>query len=924
MKKIFLKAFVLSFFFIFTTGVFAQNTKPTLQKKDYDQWQSIRASSISPDGIWTSYIISPVEGNDSLYIKTTKGEKLYSFPFGSNLAFSKDSKWASIRIGYSEEETKKKKEKKEQIRYKLKLMNLISGEDILFEDIQSSSFSENSSHLGMKMYPPAKSKDPGSDLLLKNLTSGTARIIGNVSEWGFNKKGNRLAYIIATKKKQANGVELFDLDTYNVHVLACASDTSTFINLVWERKGHALAFMQTYYDTLYEEASHKIHAYRDIYQPSNEIIIDPSKIANFPDSMRIKESYKPYWSNDLSSIFFGINDWTKKKKKKEEKKEEKNDKDKKTTKKKPEDEKLPGVEIWHWKDDPIQPRQKRTYNTDKNFSYLSVWQFDDKKFVRLVQDELYRGKLTGDQKYYYYYDVKPYMPQFRATFADHYIVDAKTGEKKSILKNYLTTFNPSPGGKYILFFKDNNWFVYDIAKNQNRNLTKNIDVPFWNVRYDLPMDIKPPFGNGGWSKGDEVVYLYDEYDIWAISLDGSRSEKITSGRENEIIYRIRRLDYEEPYLDPAQPLYFSMFGDKTKKSGFARLSTKGHFEQLHYEASSNTRLSKAKSADTFIYISNTYTNSPDLFVVDAKFRKPVQITSTNPQQEKFAWGKTELISFKNADGKELQGVLHYPANYETGKKYPMLVYIYEIRSNSLNAYINPSNKSFYNITNYVQQGYFVFQPDIVYKTNHPGESAVDCVVPAVQKVLETGMIDESKLGIMGHSWGAYQSAFIITQTNMFSAAVAGAPLTNMISMYNSIYWNSGTPDQNIFETSQGRLREPYWNMMKEYIDNSPIFQAQNIKTPILVAFGDQDGAVDWHQGIEFYITMRRMEKPVIMLVYAGENHGVRKDENMLDYTRKINEFFDHYLLGKTAKPWIEKGIPYLEKQKAEDKIKKKK
>ncbi len=921
MKNFFLKTFLLSFLFSCTVWVYSQNTKPTLQKEDYDQWQSIRAYGISPDGSWINYSIRPVEGNDTMYIKSARGEKLYSLPFGSGLAFSEDSKWAAVRIGYSDKETKKKKKKKEAVRYKMKLLNLTTGEEVLFEDIQSFRFSEDATHLGMKMYSPEKSKNPGSDLLLRNLKTGTTRNIGNVSEWGFNKKGDRLAYIIATEKKLGNGVELFDLGAYKVHVLA--SDTSTFRKLVWERKGRALAFMQTWYDTLYEEASHKIYAFRDAYQPSDKIIVDPVKIVNFPDSMRIKESFTPRWSDDLSSIFFGIHDWTKKEQK-EKKQEDNEENDKKESKKEADDEKLPGVDIWHWKDDPIQPRQKRTHNTDKNFTHLSVWHFNEKKFVRLSHNELDRGRLTGDQKHYYYYDVKPYMPQFRASFADHYIVDTKTGDKRPVLKNHLTDFYTSPAGKYILYFKDNNWFVYDIAASRHRNLTETIDVPFWNVRYDLPMDIKPPFGNGGWLKGDEKVYLYDEYDVWAVNPDGSGAEKITSGRENQIIYRIRKLDHEEPWLDPAQPLYFSMFGDKTKYSGFARLTIKGKLEQLHYNASSNSRLAKAKSAGTFIFVSNTYTDSPDLFVVDAKFKKPVQITSTNPQQEKFAWGKTELISFLNADGKELQGVLHYPANYEAGKKYPMLVYIYEIRSNSLNNYINPSRKSFYNITNYVQQGYFVFQPDIVYKTNHPGESAVDCVVPAVQKVLKTGMIDESKLGIMGHSWGAYQTSFIITQTGLFSAAVAGAPLTNMISMYNSIYWNSGTPDQTIFETSQGRLREPYWNLMEEYINNSPIFQALNIKTPILVAFGDEDGAVDWHQGIEFYITMRRMEKPMIMLVYAGENHSVRKDENMLDYTRKINEFFDHYLLGKPAKTWIETGVSYLDKQKAESRVKKKK
>ncbi|MDX2414879.1 MAG: prolyl oligopeptidase family serine peptidase, partial [Bacteroidales bacterium] len=303
---------------------------------------------------------------------------------------------------------------------------------------------------------------------------------------------------------------------------------------------------------------------------------------------------------------------------------------------------------------------------------------------------------------------------------------------------------------------------------------------------------------------------------------------------------------------------------------------------------------------------------------------PSQVSATNLQQKDYYWGHSELVEYTNKDGKKLQGALYYPANYQEGKKYPMIVYIYEIRSTGLHRYTSPSDASAYNTSNYTTNGFFIFQPDIVYKTNHPGESAVDCVVPAVEEVLKTGMIDKDQIGIMGHSWGAYQTAFIITQTNLFSAAVAGAPLIDMISMYNEVYWNSGSPNQNIFETSQGRLREPWWNLMDEYMDNSPMFNADKIKTPLLVAFGNKDGAVDWHQGIEMFTTMRRMEKPYIMLVYEGENHGLRKKENMKDYCRKTREFFEHHLLGKDAEEWIVKGKTYMQKKKEEELNKEKK
>ena len=324
------------------------------------------------------------------------------------------------------------------------------------------------------------------------------------------------------------------------------------------------------------------------------------------------------------------------------------------------------------------------------------------------------------------------------------------------------------------------------------------------------------------------------------------------------------------------------------------------------------RLVKARDANAFTYVKQDYDKSPALYFTD-NFSSSRQLLATNPQQANYYWGRSELITYTNKAGKKMQGALFYPANYEPGKKYPMVTYIYETLSNTVHGYVPPSQRSPYNTTNFTSNGYFVFRPDIVYEVNDPGMSAVNCVVPAVEEVLKTGMIDKDKVGLMGHSWGAYQTSFIVSQTNIFKAAVAGAPLTNLISMSNSIYWNTGTPDAKIFETSQGRFDGPWYERMEDHMRNSPMYQASKIQAPLLVAFGDKDGAVDWHQGIEMYSTMRRMEKPFIMLVYADENHSLAKKENQIDYQKRQKEFFDHYLLGKPAQSWITEGVSQQEK-----------
>ncbi|MEO6916975.1 MAG: prolyl oligopeptidase family serine peptidase, partial [Chitinophagaceae bacterium] len=577
-------------------------------------------------------------------------------------------------------------------------------------------------------------------------------------------------------------------------------------------------------------------------------------------------------------------------------------------------DKLAPVDVWHWKDPEIQPRQRMTFGADTILSYLSGWNIDKNNFFQYAKEIAPNAQINGNQKFVLISTNKKYRPAFKEDYSDAYLVNVKTGEEKLVFEKAIESFGTFPGsspdGKYFLYFKDKNWWTYNTATGKNQNLTENIQSDFWDVRDDHPAS-RPPVGSGGWVKGDKYVLLYDEYDTWAVNPDGSGSKKLTDGRKDEIRFRLNRTDFENPYIDDGKPMVFAAEGDKTKNYGYYML-TKDKMEKLVFENLMINRITKAKDADVYTYVKQDYDKSPSLYISE-NFKDEKQIARTNPQQKDFYWGKSELVNFTNTKGKKLQGALFYPANYQAGKKYPMIVYIYEILSNTVHTYTSPSRRGAYNTSNFTTDGYFVFRPDIVYETNEPGISAVNCVVPAVEEVIKTGMIDTSKIGIMGHSWGAYQTSFIITQTNLFHAAIAGAPLTNLISMSNSIYWNSGTPDSKIFETSQGRFSGPWYERMDDHIRNSPMFNAAKINTPLLVTFGDKDGAVDWHQGIEMYSTMRRMQKPMILLVYADENHNFTKKDDQIDYQKRQKAFFDYYLLGKPAEKWITEGTPYTDK-----------
>ena len=165
----------------------------------------------------------------------------------------------------------------------------------------------------------------------------------------------------------------------------------------------------------------------------------------------------------------------------------------------------------------------------------------------------------------------------------------------------------------------------------------------------------------------------------------------------------------------------------------------------------------------------------------------------------------------------------------------------------------------------------------------------------------------------GQSWGGYQVAYLITQTNMYAAAWAGAPVVNMTSAYGGIRWESGMSRQFQYERTQSRIGGTLWEKPDLYIRNSPLFHLPKVQTPVVIMANDADGAVPWYQGIEMFTDLRRLGKPVWLLQYNGEAHNLVKRENRKDISIRELQFFDHYLKGAPAPVWLEKGVPAVEK-----------
>ncbi len=892
--------------------------KPTLTPDDYGKWESLGFQTFSPDGKWVTFSLNRVNSENELRILCLEADTTKVVEYGSRPTFSDDSRWLAFSIGHSEDEREKMEKAKKPIRNRMGIFNLITGEEVIVDDVSSFVFRDGGGFLAMRRYPAQERENDGADMVVRDLTTGIDTNFGNISAFAWQDEGGLLAMIIDAEGKAGNGVQTYEPSAGLLRTLVSAD--AVFKDLTWREESDDLAVLRVLEDEDHEDPTHVVVAWRGLDARRVEMQeYDPVADEGFTADMRIVDMRSLRWSDDGTALFFGIKEW-------ESKPEEPEEAEEDTTAGELESDEVEpaNVEIWHASDVSIWPEQKVRVGMNRRENFLSVWHLDSGRFVQLGNDLTENVTLVEEQELAIGIDETPYDQErmFGPAFRDIYVIDVTTGERTRIKSKVQNFYGASPAGRYLLYLEDDHYYTYDLESGTHTNITRDVPTVFVDLKDDHTVVQKPPFRYAGWTEDDRSILLYDEYDIWEVRSDGSRYLQLTTGADERVRHRYQRLDREEEFIDLSRPMYLNLTGDWSKKSGFGLKNRQREVEQLLFLDRSVQRLVKAKEADVYSWVVQNYDDSPDLFVGGPDMSDARQVTSTNAFQSDYAWGHSELIEFENAHGQEMQGALFYPANYEPGKQYPMIVYIYEIVSTGVHRYTTPSERSPYNTTVFTQDGYFLFQPDIVYRDRNPGLSAVECVVPAVEKVIETGMIDRDRIGLVGHSWGAYQTAFIVTQTDLFAAGIAGAPLTDLISMYLSIYWNSGGTDARIFEISQGRMEVPPWEDLEAYMNNSPLFSIEDLNTPLLVTFGDKDGAVDWHQGVELYNAARRENKDYVMLVYPGENHSLRQKPNQIDYHNRIIQWFGHYLKGEEAETWISEGVSLLDREKEVEQSKK--
>jgi dipeptidyl aminopeptidase/acylaminoacyl peptidase len=574
----------------------------------------------------------------------------------------------------------------------------------------------------------------------------------------------------------------------------------------------------------------------------------------------------------------------------------------------------------------VQPRQKLSATADERRSYLAALQVDSSTLVPLGHsfDESIDPMRHGHTAVVAEWSKYAMDRTIGRPAADMYLEDESTATRTKLVDDINDRgFSVGPAGKFAIFLRDDAFWAVNLSTRAVTNLTKAVPASFIDKESDETVKQKPAFGVAGWTPDDRGVLLYDKLDIWLVPTDGSKATRLTNGAADQVRARLVRLNApgtEEDGIDLAKPTYVSLFGLLSKKSGYGKLSAGGTVDSLVWADQTVSGLAKARNADVYMYTTQDYDASPSLLVggPDLKAAKPV--AHTNTFQSDFAWGKSQTVDFATDKGQKLQGTLYYPAGYVAGKTYPMIVYIYEKLSDNVHQYVVPSDTSYYNITVFMSQGYFVFEPDIVFRPRQPGLSVVECVTAGVKKVVSMGAVDGKRVGVIGHSWGGFDTAFLATHTDgVFSAAIAGAPITDLVSNYGNHHWSSGIAETDHIETGQQRMEVPLYEDLPDYVANSAVFNVANMTVPLMIEVGDADGTVFWHQGLELFNIARRAKKNVVLLQYEGEDHGLRQAKNQIDYQQRILAWFGHYLKGDSPASWITNGETYLQRQ---DEVKK--
>ncbi|MDE6009072.1 MAG: prolyl oligopeptidase family serine peptidase [Muribaculaceae bacterium] len=897
------------------------SAKKTLTHDDFDAWEKLSNGPVSVNGKWASFIVMPQEGDQTLTLYNTSTGKRIVVPRGKNLSFTADSRYALAMIKPFYQDTRnariKKKKDFDLPQDSLAIINLSSGSIEKIGNVISYSIGKKGGNWvawlscdTAYIKPKAlKNKDAGRPMILRSLDSGHTKKINWVSDYIFSEDGTRLAVTLKTVKKDTlatPGAGVIMLPDTSFHLLD--RDKAFYGAPVFNKDGSKLAFIASD-DSVKTGTKHVELFLTDLqgetYDPKKITLSDKATNSN---SLMLNQYSQPAFSEDGKRLVVGVAPYVA-----------------------PDDTTLvsfetPSLDIWRWDAPYTPPQANNRIERLRKANVPVVITLSDNRQVLIADDVLDRvvapDRWNGDwamvvenknvieRQYDYNYPVEIILK------------NVMTGEAKDAGEYASSTFSLSPADRFILWFDGKDYFTYEISTGTKRLITEKISVNFWDEDVDRPEKIRSDYGVMGWTENDGRVLVYDRYDVWSLdplAVEAPVCLTAGEGRKKNIRYRWKNLNREQRFLRAGDKIIYTMFNYDDMKNGVASavFSLKpaapktDFYGEWEYDS-----FAKAQDADVYSWMQANFSTSPNIYVsTDIEKGKAKKISDTNPQMKDYKWGTARLVHWTTYQGHDAKGILYLPEDFSKEKEYPMIAYFYETYSQDLYHHFNMEPSwSWINFPFYVSRDYAVFVPDIHYSPGIPGENAYDYVCSGVEAVCKQyPNIDIKRVGIDGQSWGGYQTAFLVTRTNMFACAGSGAPVANMTSAFGGIRWESGDSRQGQYEQGQSRIGHNLWETPELYIANSPVFHANRVETPLLIMHNDADGAVPWYQGIEMFMALRRLHKPVWMLQYNGEAHNLKERRNRKDITIRLQQFFDHYLKGDPMPEWMKNGINPLRK-----------
>lgn len=900
-------------------SITALSQKKILDHTVYDSWKSLSEISISDNGKYAATVVKSQEGDDYLLIRDLQNKKELIVPRGYNYSITPDQKYiiAQIKAPYSAtREAKIKKTADEKMpKDSLAIISLDKLSSTKIANVKAFKIGKDFSDYiaytiddTIKIKDKTKANEKTRTLVIRNIYTAKEDSLKNVTEFVFSRNGKALAATTHPQAKDSinkSNVVYFNLDKYNKKIV---STGKTFYKKpALSESGKKLTFLATT-DSIKAEIKHYSLYYYSINTDSAQLVVDKNK-AGMPRNWNVSENYDPEFSKNEKRLLLGIAPIVQ-----------------------PKDTTIPDFEkaqldIWHWQEPLIQPQQLIELEAKKKQSYLSYIDLEDSyKLYQLATEQIpfvnisdeNNGKYAlGHSNLNYLFDTQWDIPARQTN--DIWLLDLENHTSKQIKTGLQAEYNLSPNGKYLVWYdiNDRQYYSYSFDTDKEVCLTDKLDINFWDEKHDTP-SVPNSYGLSAWLEQDAAFLVYDAYDVWRFDPSGVRSPiNITKneGRNKKLTFRYIKTDKESRFIKNDEKILLSAFDNTSKKNGFYELE-KSNLKPLILDQYMFSTPQKAKDKDVYLFSKSNFNTSPDLFVTSNNWKTDTQLSNINPQMKDYNWGTAELIEWTIFDGKQSQGIVYKPENFDPNKKYPLMVYFYEKHSDNLYQYSPPApSRSIINIPFYCSRGYIVFTPDIQYTTGHPGESAYNSIVSGVEKLSQSTWIDRDNMAIQGQSWGGYQVAYLVTRTDMFKAAGSGAPVSNMFSAYGGIRWETGRSRQYQYEQTQSRIGATMWEAPELYKENSPVFFADKVKTPLLIMHNDKDGAVPWYQGIEYFMALRRLHKPVWLLQYNNEAHNLKERRNSKDLSIRLQQFFDHYLKGEAAPVWMKTGVPAIEKGK---------